>query len=94
MTEQKILTRFGAGLLVVSLSACAGGRPSGGNSGMSFGELDADGDEKISLAEFVEKAPFMRRDPEEIFQMLDKDEDGYINQKEFDARSKGRGRPQ
>lgn len=93
MLEQKILILCGTGLLIASLSACAGGRPSG-SGGISFGELDTNGDEKVSLTEFLEKAPSMRRDPEEIFQMLDTDEDGYINQEEFDARSKGRGRPQ
>lgn len=90
MTIRRLLIIPYIGILSGCFSACASEQSRGG---MSFENLDANGDAKISLQEFSDKTEARRRSPEDIFNRLDINGDGFIQQDEFDARpNRRRGR--
>lgn len=88
MMDKNIIS--GLSVIIISLSACTGGTPTT-TKGYSktqqpiFEQLNSNGDKKISLQEFTEGIPFMRRSPEGIFNRLDANNNGYINREELKA---------
>lgn len=95
MIKRKTLVLIGVILMIHGLTACASPKSGGGmrGGGLTFGDIDIDGDGGISLQEFVEKAPSRLSDPEGIFKRLDRDGNGAVSEEEFAAKRIGSGRP-
>ena len=84
----KILFALTALLLFVTVPAQAKGKGKGkGNLEAAFKKMDANGDGKISLAEFEahSKKAAKAAKAAQHFKKIDKDHDGFLSEEEFKA---------